>query len=175
MEAGTVDEIYENWADNEFFYKITAVMDVGSPYSCEDWAGLGFPDIPTPLIDDGIFNGGNDNQMFNLFNTAQFSAHNHAILNHKMEVVYKNSSTIVSELDASINHNIAVCIEQGACVDNTCLSGDLNGDGILNVLDVVSMVNAILYNDELDPCADVNDDGIVNVLDVVQLVGLILS
>ena len=63
MEAGTVDEIYENWADNEFFYKITAVMDVGSPYSCEDWAGLGFPDIPTPLIDDGIFNGGNDNQM----------------------------------------------------------------------------------------------------------------
>jgi len=175
VEAGAVDEIYENWSDNEFFYNITAVMDVGSHYSCEDWAGLGFPDIPSPLIDDGVFNGGDSNQMFNLFNTAQFSAHNHAILNHKLEVVYKNSSTIVPELDAVINHNIAVCIQQGACVEPTCTAGDVNGDGILNVLDVVSLVNAILDNAEVDPCADMNNDGMLNVLDVVQLVGLILS
>ena len=36
------------------------------------------PDIPSPLIDDGIFDGGDKNQIFNLFNTAQFAVHNHA-------------------------------------------------------------------------------------------------
>ena len=44
------------------------------------------PDIPSPLIDDGIFDGGDVNQIFNLFNTAQFAVHNHTahyyIINH---------------------------------------------------------------------------------------------
>ena len=78
-ETGAVDEIYENWVDNDYFVKITAVMDIGNPYSCEEWAGLGFPDMPSPLIDDGIFDGGDENQIINLFNTAQFSVHNHAV------------------------------------------------------------------------------------------------
>ena len=38
------------------------------------------PDIPSPLIDDGIFDGGDENQIFNIFNTAQFAVHNHAVL-----------------------------------------------------------------------------------------------
>jgi hypothetical protein len=56
---------------------------------------------------------------------------------------------------------------------NPDLSGDLNGDGVLNVLDVVALVNIVLadgYSSE----ADINADGYCNVLDVVQLVNLIL-
>ena len=78
-ETGSVDEIYENWVDNDYFVKITAVMDIGNQYSCEDLAGLSFPDMPSPLIDDGIYENGDENQIFNLFNTAQFSVHNHAV------------------------------------------------------------------------------------------------
>ena len=37
------------------------------------------PDIPLHLIDDGIFDGENKNQIFNLFNTAKFAVHNHAV------------------------------------------------------------------------------------------------
>jgi hypothetical protein len=57
---------------------------------------------------------------------------------------------------------------------NPDLSGDLNGDGALNVLDVVVMVNLVLANDCLDG-ADMNADGFCNVLDVVILVNLILE
>ena len=39
-----------------------------------------FPRYSFPLIDDGIFDGGDENQIFNLFNTAQFAVHNHAVL-----------------------------------------------------------------------------------------------
>tara|TARA_B100002052_G_scaffold70696_2_gene64063 strand:- start:2745 stop:5162 length:2418 start_codon:yes stop_codon:yes gene_type:complete len=59
--------------------------------------------------------------------------------------------------------------------DNTLL-GDVNGDSILNVLDVIQLVNMALGNQELDySAADVNQDGEINILDVVQLVNLILE
>ena len=57
--------------------------------------------------------------------------------------------------------------------------GDVNGDGEYNVLDVVMMVNFVLYieypNDSEFWSSDLNNDGMVNVLDVVQLVNLILE
>ena len=56
-----------------------------------------------------------------------------------------------------------------------CGSGDLNGDGINNVLDVVLLVNCVL-GEECNECAgDLNQDGILNVLDVVLLVNGILG
>ena len=54
------------------------------------------------------------------------------------------------------------------------IMGDMNGDGLLNVLDIVSMVNVILSGD----CpveADMNIDTTCNVLDIVQLVNLVLN
>ena len=54
------------------------------------------------------------------------------------------------------------------------LQGDINGDGGLNVLDVVALVNFILSANCPDS-SDVNLDGGCNVLDVVTLVNLILE
>tara|TARA_B100000700_G_scaffold83918_1_gene94486 strand:+ start:580 stop:2511 length:1932 start_codon:yes stop_codon:yes gene_type:complete len=55
------------------------------------------------------------------------------------------------------------------------LLGDVNGDGGLNVLDVVILVGMILGNNEPTSNADVNEDGVVNVLDVVTLINIILG
>jgi hypothetical protein len=54
------------------------------------------------------------------------------------------------------------------------LAGDINDDGILNVLDVVLMVNMVL-DDSYEEVADMNGDGIINVLDIVTLINAILS
>ena len=59
-------------------------------------------------------------------------------------------------------------------LDNS-MFGDINNDGIINVLDIVSLVNIILYSDEYNSDADVNSDGVVNVLDVVLMVTVILN
>ena len=53
-------------------------------------------------------------------------------------------------------------------------SGDLNMDGTVNVLDVVSIVNIVL-NGENNSMADLNSDGIINILDVILLVNIILD
>tara|TARA_B100001758_G_C18026337_1_gene410751 strand:- start:24 stop:638 length:615 start_codon:yes stop_codon:yes gene_type:complete len=52
--------------------------------------------------------------------------------------------------------------------------GDINSDGDLNVLDIVSLVNIILSNDYSDT-ADLNSDDTINILDVVLLVNAILG
>jgi len=68
-----------------------------------------------------------------------------------------------------------VSLANGTVDDGTgCLLGDSNGDGTLNVLDVVGTVNAVLSN-SYDACIDINADGTLNVLDIVSLVNLILG
>ena len=58
---------------------------------------------------------------------------------------------------------------------NTSLSGDLNGDGVLNVLDVVVLVNMVLAENACPDVADMNVDGYCNVLAVVLLVNIVLG
>ena len=55
--------------------------------------------------------------------------------------------------------------------------GDVNGDGIRNILDVVIIVNNILSGttELIENTGDLNGDGAVNVLDVVTLVNIILE
>ena len=50
----------------------------------------------------------------------------------------------------------------------------MNSDGVLNILDIVSLVNIILSGEE-NPLGDVNEDGNINILDVVILVNIIIS
>ena len=69
--------------------------------------------------------------------------------------------------------------EEDECCSECVLLGDINIDSNLNVLDVVTLVQFILGQNELEGCAvgasDFNQDGTVNVLDVVGLVQYILS
>ena len=51
--------------------------------------------------------------------------------------------------------------------------GDINGDGTINIYDIVMTVD-IIISDHYDIFADLNEDGQVNVLDIVMLVDLIL-
>ena len=58
---------------------------------------------------------------------------------------------------------------------SSILLGDMNGDGDLNVLDVVILANLILAGDNSNPTGDLNQDGYQNILDIVSLVNLILD
>ena len=57
------------------------------------------------------------------------------------------------------------------------LLGDVNSDGIINVIDIVNLVNYILSGaNNIDIiAADFNEDSIINVIDIVNLVNFILS
>jgi hypothetical protein len=60
----------------------------------------------------------------------------------------------------------------------SCYPGDLNNDDIINILDVLALVNAILvdeFNDEIQSCGDMNNDVTINILDILAIVNIILS
>ena len=63
--------------------------------------------------------------------------------------------------------------------ENQCVAGDINNDGIYNVLDVVALVNFVIDSSGITSselcAADLNSDGIINVLDIVSLVNLVIS
>ena len=75
------------------------------------------------------------------------------------------TQTITIYPHQTTGHNIVFGVE---------LVGDVNNDGVLNILDIVILVNWIL-NGEYHYSGDVNSDGQLNILDVVQLINLILS
>ncbi len=52
--------------------------------------------------------------------------------------------------------------------------GDINGDNMVNIQDVILLINDIL-NDNFNLIADLNSDGLVDVLDVVILINMILD
>ena len=54
------------------------------------------------------------------------------------------------------------------------VAGDVNGDQVVNIQDIILIINMILTNDN-DSAGDINADGIVNILDVVQIVNIILG
>jgi len=54
------------------------------------------------------------------------------------------------------------------------LNGDINNDGILNILDIVQIIDMILSN-EYSVIADINEDDFVNVLDVIVMVNILLG
>ena len=64
----------------------------------------------------------------------------------------------------------------GVCSgDSSCqIVGDLSGDGIVNVVDIVSLVSLVLSN-QYSVEADFNQDNIVNVVDIVSLVSIVLN
>lgn len=60
----------------------------------------------------------------------------------------------------------------------TSIKGDVNGDGLVNVTDIVATVNYIMEkpsDDFNEEAADLNGDGLVNVTDIVMMVKIIME
>tara|TARA_Y100001970_G_scaffold284701_1_gene402624 strand:+ start:502 stop:2331 length:1830 start_codon:yes stop_codon:yes gene_type:complete len=72
----------------------------------------------------------------------------------------------------AINTSIGDCVALELCT----FSGNINNDGMINILDVVIMVNMILDEEETILCeSDINQDGILNVQDIIILINMILN
>ena len=86
------------------------------------------------------------------------------------------------EITSNDFHNPLISIPIFLTVNNLpcdgVANGDLNYDGQFDVLDIILIVNVILYgpNDECDSIlSDLNDDSQINVLDIVSIINLILD
>ena len=87
----------------------------------------------------------------------------------------------ISSFGLDRNNELLVCsLADGKIyrfISDEGLPGDVNFDGIVNVLDIVAAIGYILENIELSDqavsAADGNSDGVINILDIVILVNII--
>ena len=83
---------------------------------------------------------------------------------------YSSTTLIINSNSAESTTIIPVNVEL-----TINIIGDVNGDEIVNVLDIVLLVNLVLTGAEYNEQSDINNDGIINILDVVQLVNIVLN
>ena len=88
----------------------------------------------------------------------------------------ESSSNLNSSIDP-LYYSFEITLEQEC--EEACTLMDINADGLINVVDIVTLVNIIF--DTIDPseqqlCAsDANQDGTINVVDIVTIVNFIFS
>ena len=103
------------------------------------------------------------------------------ILDHVGELVFSEN---ISSTDAQGNQwaggvpsaiqNMIVSLINDIPIDEELL-GDVNGDLMVNIVDVVALVDIILNTSSDNLSADVNQDGLINIVDVVMLIDMILN
>ena len=95
-------------------------------------------------------------------------------LGQSAHITLRYSTNMTCDLDLC-----GICGGDGSfCLSECSLLGDLNSDGGLNILDVVTLVNCVINQDceENDlNCADINQDNGYNILDVVSLINCIVD
>ena len=89
-----------------------------------------------------------------------------------------NQEGVIAYANNEIDTEWMLSIISDLLLDDIFL-GDLNNDGLINILDVVNIINFILYDniptDDQFILSDLNQDDIINILDVVLIVNIILN
>ena len=82
---------------------------------------------------------------------------------------YQVTLTITDEFGQDSNPHLEV-------IHILDLTGDVNFDNSVDVVDIVTLVNLILYpENDFNYEADLNEDGMISIIDVVLLVSIILD
>ena len=91
---------------------------------------------------------------------------------------YENNTMTADQITTAINKNwLPKKYDGSSWVDLTATQrGDVNGDGVVNILDVTFLINQLLSGDaNSNANADVDGNGLKNIADVTCLVGMLLT
>ena len=109
---------------------------------------------------------------------------NTAVVTHSDNMFYKCSSLVggqgttynYSHVDAAYAHIDGGPSNPGYFTGkNAGLRGDVNGDGVVNISDVTTLLNLLMIDAEMPAAADLNDDGVTNISDVTSLITYLMS
>ena len=101
---GTIEEIHNDWVDDDRVIMFTALTDAGQPYTCNQWGNLGQNNLPM-IINDG---NGWGNHFFNWFNTGSAMPSN-VFIDHNMNIHYKTNFVSSNLVNNKINEMLTNC------------------------------------------------------------------
>ncbi len=151
------DEIFEYGTN----YEMPIITEDDEPYNATDYINVS---TYTNTNSEGNIQGGNIT-----LSTPYLIPEEHNGIVGILRISYQGTE-----------YSFEVDFAQGYVVPPVYELGDINGDGIIDILDMVRLVQIILEtadepsDDELSR-ADINQDGIVNIGDIISLVQLLLT
>ena len=106
----------------------------------------------------------------------------HILITNELFDEYNNSDVLTIKIDDYLDggwneYDYNVSDHRPVAISfhlNSSLDGDLNGDGQIDILDIIALVNMIL-NGDYSASADLNEDGAINILDIVIYKNIILG
>ena len=134
--------------------------DPGQPYTYEQWGDMAQDGIPIIVDDIGATIG--EYTLFDWF----------SINNYYMEMVVLDHNMVFRRLTTStylVESEIQTILSEPGWVE-----GDINNDESADILDVLIIINTIVYGDDYYFGYDMNNDDIVNILDIMFLVDIIM-
>ena len=120
-----IDELEEYWSENNSNVKfVTALADIGQPYSCNQWGNEGVPGSPTIVEDDGT--------LFDWFKDSNGQYPSYVLIDHEMRVRAKPSNMFNNGNDHSCDGDNL----EGECLNSlitdlldACGNGCSSGSG----------------------------------------------
>ena len=88
--------------------------------------------------------------------------------------LFESTDLIMYSILTNLNYKLPQEAPDGNYCPITSVLGDLNGDLIVNIQDVILTVNIVIQSLEYNDQADINSDSVIDVLDIVQIINIIL-
>ena len=151
----------QEYSDEDRVLIVENFDEVEQPYTCEAWGAFSEENLPmiftdgTPAWDFFLWD------MFSLYCSAGT-----IVIDHNMRIRHVLDYFPSDSLNSIIIPELLVELEDSR--------HDINGDGQINILDIISLANIILY-DNLNELGDINQDGETNILDIMAIVNFILN
>ena len=132
-------------------------------------SGYGINNVPAMTTKNGILYAGTASSQDGIFytnNLDDWTEYSEGLSSYNLSV-----SSLAATEDYIYKLGGTVNLFQNELIG---AAGDVNGDGLLDILDIVIIVSMILEG-EYSPNADVNGDGELNILDIVMCIDIIIG
>ena len=157
----SLDAMSQYYSEDNRVLIIENFDEINQPFSCEQWGLFADENLPIIFTDN---TPSNDFFLWDMF-TLDCSSGT-IVIDHNMKIRYVLDYFPENDLYNTIIPELLFQLEDSR--------SDINGDGLINILDIISLANIILF-DNLNTLGDINQDGEVNLLDIMTIISIILE
>ena len=189
IKDGEIAIAYTSYNNQNVYTSVSNLEDMNfSNYISINPNSNSFQNYPYILLDDNLHAIWVDQNGFDVFYGMRDAGTN-SMLNiqkinddnsdstQKDPTLYKKNDILYSFWSDQRNGNYEIYFSKA--INELIILGDINQDGLIDILDVVLIINFILVQEDpstLEAIAsDLNNDGIINIQDVILIINIILN
>jgi len=189
IKDGEIAIAYTSYNNQNVYSSISNLEDMDfSNYISVNPDSDSFQNYPYILLDNNlhavwvdqngfdIFYGMIDLEEDSMINIQKINDDN-TNLAQKDPIIYKKNDELYSFWSDQRNGNYEIYFSKA--MNESILLGDINQDGIIDILDIIFIINFILGQEDFniveEIASDLNSDGLINIQDIILVINIILN